>query len=413
MADRAAIVTGASSGIGLAIAHVLGEEGYGADRRRAAAGQARGGRRGAARARATRSRWSPATSATRTIVRRSSRRTASASAASTCSSTTPASGIGAAGRRARRPSASTSSSTVNLRSIDPLLPRGAPTCCKAAGAEHQQRARGQHGVDRRQARRGVAVGLLARPSSAVVGFTAGDEQGAQRRRASSRARSAPAFVDTADDRLRQGARAGRGDDPTPGRRRVGAHAAAPLARLRHPGDPSSSAPGADPDGLGQPSSRRSTASSRLAPPRRASARSASRRSRSHRTPSRRGRLATRASDGLVLGDRGAQVARPRSTSTRLPRGGRRGRAARARWPGGRAVRAGEAVPGPREGEEARAPAAAVGGQHRAHAAAAVGVGADDDRRCSRDALEHRLARAQRQAVDRAVGGLRWRRRRVA
>ena len=31
MADRAALVTGASSGIGLAIAHMLGEEGHGAD----------------------------------------------------------------------------------------------------------------------------------------------------------------------------------------------------------------------------------------------------------------------------------------------------------------------------------------------------------------------------------------------
>ena len=49
MAERAAIVTGASSGIGLAIAQMLGEEGYGADDRRAAPGEARGRRRGAAR----------------------------------------------------------------------------------------------------------------------------------------------------------------------------------------------------------------------------------------------------------------------------------------------------------------------------------------------------------------------------
>ncbi len=40
-AERAAIVTGASSGIGLAIAQVLGEEGYCDDRRRAASREAR------------------------------------------------------------------------------------------------------------------------------------------------------------------------------------------------------------------------------------------------------------------------------------------------------------------------------------------------------------------------------------
>ena len=40
--------------------------------------------------------------------------------------------------------------------------------------------------------------------------------------------------------------------------------------------------------------------------------------------------------------------------------------------------AGEAVPGAREAAEVGAPAAAVRGEHRAHAAGAVGVGADDD-----------------------------------
>ena len=108
-AARAAIVTGASSGIGLAIARVLGEEGYGS-RRRAAAGEARGGRRGLAARRASRCSRSPPTSPTRPRSRRSSTPTASATAASTCSSTTPASASARPWARSR-PSTSTCSST--------------------------------------------------------------------------------------------------------------------------------------------------------------------------------------------------------------------------------------------------------------------------------------------------------------
>src|SRR4051794_14725751 len=51
------------------------------------------------------------------------------------------------------------------------------------------------------------------------------------------------------------------------------------------------------------------------------------------------------------------------------------------------VGAREAVPGAREGEEARATTVAVGGEHRADAPAPVGVGADDDR-VAPHAVEH-------------------------
>ena len=47
-------------------------------------------------------------------------------------------------------------------------------------------------------------------------------------------------------------------------------------------------------------------------------------------------------------------------------------------PAGAAARAGEAVPGAREAAEVGAAAAAVRGEHRADAAPAIGVGADDD-----------------------------------
>src|ERR1700691_1882791 len=67
-----------------------------------------------------------------------------------------------------------------------------------------------------------------------------------------------------------------------------------------------------------------------------------------------------------------------------------------------ATGAGEAIPGAREGQEVGAPAAAVRGEHRADAAFAVDIRADDDWLPVAYAVEHRLARTHRQAVDRAA-----------
>jgi hypothetical protein len=71
--------------------------------------------------------------------------------------------------------------------------------------------------------------------------------------------------------------------------------------------------------------------------------------------------------------------------------------AHSRAPG--AAGTGEAVPRTGERDEAGATAVAVRGEHRADAALAVGVRADDDV-VRADALQHRLARAERQTVDR-------------
>src|SRR5204862_2307373 len=60
---------------------------------------------------------------------------------------------------------------------------------------------------------------------------------------------------------------------------------------------------------------------------------------------------------------------------------------------------GEAVPGTGEAAEVGPSAAAMGGEHRADAAAAVAVGADDDAVVARQSLEHREPRVERQAVD--------------
>ena len=201
MAERAAIVTGASSGIGLAIAHDARRGGLRPDRRRAAAGQARGGGEG------LRDKGYEVKVVAGNLGDEDDRaggrapRTASASGASTCSSTTRASA-------SARPSRELTTKKIDIQlnaqpALDlPLLPRGRRPAARGR-RRAPQRARRQHVVDLRQARRGLAVGLLA-TKHGVVGFTAGDEQGA-RARGHQVDRAVPGVRRHADDRLRQGA----------------------------------------------------------------------------------------------------------------------------------------------------------------------------------------------------------------
>ena len=67
----------------------------------------------------------------------------------------------------------------------------------------------------------------------------------------------------------------------------------------------------------------------------------------------------------------------------------------------RALGAGEVVPRAGEGKQGHPPAVAVGGEHRADPAAAVGVGAADDR-VRADAVKHRDAGGLRQRPDGAL-----------
>ena len=157
-AERAAIVTGASSGIGLAIARVLGQEGFAMTLAARRPEKLDGRRQGLADegfdVQAVRRELSP----TRTTSRRSSTPTASATGAWTCSSTTRASAS------ARRSARSTTKRLdmqldINLRSIV-LFYRECLPMLKARRRGAPQRARRQHVLDRGQARRGVAVGVL-------------------------------------------------------------------------------------------------------------------------------------------------------------------------------------------------------------------------------------------------------------
>ena len=194
MAERAAIVTGASSGIGLAIARMLGEEGYAltvaARRPEKLEAAAEGLRADGFEVAAA----SPRNMAEEDDVKRRRRRAPRApTAASTCSSTTPASGSARRWRRSRRSSSTCSSTSTCARSCSSTA--SALPMLREAGAEHGKALvvntssiAGKRGA-------GVAVGLL-RDEGRVVGFTRGDAQGARRPRGSKSRALCPAFVDT-------------------------------------------------------------------------------------------------------------------------------------------------------------------------------------------------------------------------
>ncbi len=99
---------------------------------------------------------------------------------------------------------------VNLRSMI-LFYRECARAAEGRGRRAPQRAGREHLIDRRQVRPGVAVGLLGRQARRRR-LHPGDEQGAERRR-DQVLRPLPRVRRHRDDRLRQGLCPGRGDDP--------------------------------------------------------------------------------------------------------------------------------------------------------------------------------------------------------
>ena len=215
MPDRAAIVTGASRGIGLAIARRARRAGLRPDDHRPQARPPRADGAVAAR-RGLRGRGGGGEHVRRgRASARSSPRTASASAASTCWSTTPAS-ASAPPPHEHQTKFIDMQLDVNLRAIV-LFYRECAEMLKAAGAEH----RGALVVNLAS----IAgkspqpwLSVYSATKAAVDRLHAGDEQGAERRR-DQVGRVLPRVRRHRHDRVRQGPGAGRGDDPPRGHRR--------------------------------------------------------------------------------------------------------------------------------------------------------------------------------------------------
>ena len=202
MAQRAAIVTEASSGIGLAHRPRAGRGGPRADGRRAAPREARGGRRGSCATTASTVDAVAGTWPTRRLVAGGRRAaTASASAASTCSSTTRASAFGEAVDDLTTKKVDLQLAT-NLRS--PILfYRECAELLRAAGAEHRcALVVNTASISGKSGQPWLSV--YSATKAAVVGFTQAmhKELGGARGQVDG---AVPGLRRHADDRLRQGA----------------------------------------------------------------------------------------------------------------------------------------------------------------------------------------------------------------
>ena len=180
LAERAALVTGGSSGIGLAIARALGEDGYGVtisarrpDKLEAAAEELRCGRARRPGGAGEHGRRGGDRGGCSSRTRRSS-------GGSTCWSTTPASGSAARSTDVITTKHLDMQLDVNLRAYRDRHARGSAAAAEA-GARARQGADHQHGVDRGQGRGRRGCRLLGDEGR-------GDRASARRRRRRSAAR---------------------------------------------------------------------------------------------------------------------------------------------------------------------------------------------------------------------------------
>ena len=185
------------------------------------------------RARASTCRRSRRTSPRRRTSRRSSSPIASATGGWTCSSTTPASASG-------RPSGEIQTKhldmqlDINLRSIVAVLPRMPGDAREPPPPSTTTRSSSTPPRSPASAA-WAGTSVYSATKHGVVGWTEAMNKRAERRGHQVNG-AVPRLRGHADDRLRQGARPRRGDDPARGHRRGRALPAEGLPRVRRPGD---------------------------------------------------------------------------------------------------------------------------------------------------------------------------------